>query len=102
MLFYVLALGTPRSAVKDVLDKVQPSGKASFGTPAYKRLFLKQRDTVTRELFELYNKTVFNDKVHTLLKCLFDILFHCLRGGIEYQFEMFTLSKREHLLITSH
>jgi len=57
------ALGTPRSAVKDVLDKVQPSGKASFGTPAYKRLFLKQRDTVTRELFELYNKTVFNDKL---------------------------------------
>ena len=53
---------TPTSLRKDVLDQIQ-TPKSVHGTPAYKREFNKMRDTLTADLFKLFNETVFDNKL---------------------------------------
>lgn len=53
---------TPFSATKRILNQIQ-TPKSVPGTPAYKREFKKIRDNVVKELFHLYNKTVFDNKL---------------------------------------
>ena len=52
---------TPKSAVKDIFDRF--TFKSVPGTPSYKRDFYKIRDQFVVELFSLFNKTVFDNKL---------------------------------------
>ncbi|XP_065649583.1 germ cell nuclear acidic protein [Hydra vulgaris] len=52
---------TPKSAVKNIFN--QYAFKSVPGTPAYKREFCKVRDQYVSELFTLFNKTVFDNKL---------------------------------------
>ncbi|XP_057306459.1 germ cell nuclear acidic protein-like [Hydractinia symbiolongicarpus] len=56
------SLVTPKSAARTMINRLH-TPKSVPGTPAYKREFNKIKDGAVKDLFKLFNHTVFGDKL---------------------------------------
>jgi len=55
-------LQTPKSLSRNILQRIQ-TPKSALGTPAYKREFNQIRNKTLKDIYKLYNETVFDNKL---------------------------------------